>query len=74
MGNPIAPNATNQRDCTQVQQVFLQFALVEYTNEEREFQVLIHGGKPTNPTERPDSVKGRARSKLKDPRTIKRKV
>ncbi len=71
MGTPISPNATNQRDLTEYQRAFLNLALVEYVDEERDFQIQLHGGKSTR---RPrGGVRDRAKSKLKDPRKIKRK-
>ena len=45
---------------------------MEYTNEEREFQILLHGGEPSK-SQSKQGVEDHARKKLVDPRTVKRK-
>ena len=67
------PLEVKQSDLTQKQHAFLSFASVEYVNDEREFQIRLHGGEVKN-SERPGSVKSNARNQLKDPRTLKRKT
>ena len=62
-----------QRDATQAQSFFLQLALKRYVDEERDFQIALHGGEPSKQSTRPGSVKDNARNKVKDPRTVKRK-
>jgi len=67
------PLEVKQSDLTQKQHAFISFASSEYVNEERKFQILIHGGKPTE-DESPGSVKGNAKRRKVDPRTVKRKT
>ena len=67
------PLTTTQKDLTQKQHAFLSFASAEYVNDEREFQILLHGGEVKD-SERSGSVKGNARKQLKDPRLLERKT
>jgi hypothetical protein len=67
------PLETRQKDLTQKQHTFLSFASVEFVNDEREFQVLLHGGKPTE-DESPGSVRDNAKRRKVDPRTVTRKT
>ncbi len=68
MGTPII---STQKDATSKQQAFLQYALVEYIDEERDFQIMLHGGKSTRKPR--GGVREHARKRLKDPRKLKRK-
>jgi hypothetical protein len=67
------PLEVKQSDLTQKQHAFISFASSEYVNEERKFQILIHGGKPTE-DESPGSVRDNAKRRKVDPRTVTRKT
>jgi hypothetical protein len=72
-GVSISNSFSNQQTLTPFQQAFISIALVELTNEERKFQILIHGGKPTE-DESPGSVRDNAKRRKVDPRTVTRKT
>ena len=67
------PLEGTQKDLTQKQHAFLSFASSEYVNEERRFQILIHGGE-VKEDESPGSVRGNAQKRKIDPRDVKRKT
>lgn len=46
MGTPLAPT---YRELTEQQRVFVELAIVEYVNEERNFWIQLMGGKPAPP-------------------------
>ena len=67
MGTPIV---RTQGEATPLQYVFLQYAVHEYVQEERQFLANLLGAKTEN---RSTEVREAGLRKLKDPRKIKRK-
>ena len=66
MGTPIFP-AKSQGELTVKQQVFLDFATVEYVNDERDFQVQLHGGKSNRHSAANSNVQEAGQRKLVKP-------
>lgn len=70
MGTPLI---AKQSDATAKQYAFINYGMVEFVEEERNFQILLHGGKPSE-TSRPGTVQDVSKKKLKDPRKLKMKT